>query len=165
MVWTDRGVIMDFPSISLDLANSIQNKLVAESKKGALKGATFPVRPASIVRYQHEHPELDMTNAADIAPKLGVSRLVYVEIDDFATRAADSVELYKGTMTCSMKIVEVNNGVGKIAFSEDNIKAIFPPKVPEDGTPNGDDIHFYVGTVDSMGTQIAWRLIPHQEER
>jgi hypothetical protein len=164
MVWTDRGVSMDFPSISLDLANSIQHKLVLSAKEKELKQTTFPIKPASIIRYQQDHPELDITNVAEIAPKLGVSRLIYIEVEDFGTRAPASVDLFRGNMAVTMKIVEVNNGLGKVAYSEDNIKAVYPNKVPDDGTPNGDDGSFYMGTIDAMSTQIVWRLVSHEED-
>jgi hypothetical protein len=165
MVWAERGISLDFPSISLDVANSVENKLLAANHLKELKGITFPVRTASIARYQQDHPNLDLSNMAEIAPKLGVSRLIYIEINDFSTRAAASVDLFRGTMTCNMQVIEVTDGVGKVAFKEENIKAVYPEKVAEDGTPNGDDIHFYMGTIDTMSTQIGWRLIPHEEER
>jgi hypothetical protein len=166
MVWTDRGVSVDFPDLSLDLANSIQHKLVIASRQKdvkELKGATFPIQPASIARYQQDHTDLDITNIADVAPHLGVSRLIYVEVDDFGTRAQTSVDLFRGHMAATMKIIEVApDATGKTAYSEDGIKAAYPPNVSDDGTPNGDEGKFYAGTIDAMSTQIVWRLVPHQ---
>jgi hypothetical protein len=166
MVWTDRGVSVDFPDLSLDLANSIQHKLIlaaGQKDEKELKGSTFPVKPASILRYEQDHADLDITNIADIAPHLGVSRLIYVEVDDFGTRAEASVDLFRGHMATTMKVIEVTpNGTGKIAYSEDDIKATYPPSVNDDGTPNGDDGKFYAGTVDAMSTQIVWRLVSHE---
>src|SRR5215213_2725554 len=54
MVWADRGLRIDWPSLQLDLANTIQTKLnnPENAKKKELKGVTYPVQPASIVRYQ-----------------------------------------------------------------------------------------------------------------
>jgi hypothetical protein len=166
MVWTDRGVSVDFPDLSLDLANSIQHKLIlaaGQKDEKELKGSTFPVTPASIARYQQNHTDLDISNIADIAPHLGVSRLIYVEVDDFGTRAEASVDLFRGHIATTMKVIEVSpNGTGKIAYTEDDIKATYPPSVNDDGTPNGDDGKFYAGTVDAMSTQIVWRLVSHE---
>ncbi|HEX3356905.1 MAG TPA: hypothetical protein VHS31_08040 [Tepidisphaeraceae bacterium] len=164
LVWTDRGVQIDYPSLGLDLANSIEKKMLAAGKQDELKKSTFPVQPASIVRYQQDHPAFDTKNITDLAPKLGMTRLIYVELEDFATRAPASVDLYRGSMTVTLKIVEVAGDKAKIAYEEDSIKAVYPPKVTEDGTPDGDDVRFYQGTVDAMSTQIVNRLVTHEED-
>src|SRR5436190_18341706 len=54
MVWADRGLLIDWGTIQLDLANSIQSKLEG-SGSDDVKKATYPWRPASIVRYQRDH--------------------------------------------------------------------------------------------------------------
>jgi hypothetical protein len=164
MVWTDRGVQVDYPSLGLDLANSIQKKLVAETKKEELKQSYFPVQPASIERYQMDHPTLDFKDVTEIAPKLGVTRLLYVEVEDFSTRAPASVELYRGSMSTSLKVVEINGEHATIAYSDQGIKAVFPPKVQPDGTPDGDDIRFYAGTIDAMSTEIVHHLVSYESE-
>src|SRR5687768_9228015 len=101
MVWADRGLRIDWPMIQLDLANTVQQKLTDFQKgKGreskTLVGTTFPVLPASIVRYQKDHPEIEAMPVTDIAPRLGVKRLIYVELEDFATRSNQQVALYRG---------------------------------------------------------------------
>ena len=166
MVWTDRGVQVDYPSLGLDLANSVQKKLADEikNKKEELKGSFFPVQPASIARYQMDHPTLDFKDVTEIAPKLGVTRLIYVEVEDFATRAPASVELFRGSMSISLKVVEINGDHATVPYSEQGIKAVFPPKVPPDGTPDGDDIRFYAGTIDAMSTEVVHRLVSYESE-
>jgi len=164
MVWTDRGIQTDYPSLAMDLANAIQNKLMAQTKRDELKHATFPVRPASIVRYQQDHPNLDFKNLAEVAPKFGVTRLVYVEVEDFGTRAPASVELFRGSMTVSVQVAEINGDKTTIPYEENDVKAVYPPKVPEDGTPSGDDYRFYLGTIDAMATEVSWKLVSHEEE-
>jgi len=167
MVWTDRGPQIDYPNLGLDLANSLQKKLLASTGKDGppeLKESKFPVLPASIARYQQDHPGIGARNIAEVAPRLGVSRLIYIEVNEFGTRAAASVDLYKGSMETSIKVVEVIGNTAKIAYEESGIKATYPPKVPEDGTPDGDDLRFYSGTVDAMSTEILLKLISHPSE-
>src|SRR5687767_3592168 len=64
MVWADRGLRIDWPTLQLDLANTVQKKLTDFQKAGkreakTLAGSSFPVLPASIVRYQKDHPEIE----------------------------------------------------------------------------------------------------------
>jgi hypothetical protein len=161
MVWTDRGVSIDYPSLNLDLANSIQKKLVGASDAPELQGSIFPVQPASIQRYMLDHPAFDMKHVTEVAPRFGVTRLIYVEVNDFGTRAPASVELYRGHMETTLKVVEISGENAWVSYNENDVKASFPPKVPEDGTPDGDDVRFYGGTVDSMSTEIVNLLTTH----
>jgi hypothetical protein len=169
LVWVDRGIAVDWPTLSLDTAQAIQTQLQQiqhqNPKMKELAGATFPLKPESILRYLHDHPELDFTDVKQVAPRFGVQRLIYVEVDDFSTRAAASLELYRGNMTGSMKVIEIDaSGQARIAYEENDIKAVFPPKASEDGEVRGNDAEYYVGTVKEFATRITWRVTPHQEE-
>jgi hypothetical protein len=164
MVWADRGLRIDYPPLQIDLANAVQLKL-QRSKAKQLKGATFPVKPASIVRYQQDHPEIEAESIADVAPRLGVSRLIYIELEDFSTRAQGAVELYRGSAEVTLRVVEVTDGVGKVAYEENGIAATFPEKVPAEGIPNASDRKIYIGTIDALSTTIARKFVPYSEER
>src|SRR3954452_19673539 len=132
LVWTDRGIRVDWPSLPLDTGNAIQSKLKKASAHDLDKTA-FPVEPASILRYQQDHPEVDVEGVLELAPQLGVSRLLYVEVDDFSTRAAASLDLYRGSLSGTLKVIEIKDGKAKVAYEEPNIRAIYPPKSPEEG--------------------------------
>ncbi|CAN5463572.1 hypothetical protein BH09PLA1_BH09PLA1_31300 [soil metagenome] len=164
LVWADRGIMIDWGTIQLDLANSVQNKLIA-SKAPETKGMTWPYPPASYVKYMRDHPGLESAPITEIAPQFGVSRLIYIEVQNFRTRSTSELELFRGEATMSLKIIEVDAaGATKTAFSEDNIKAVFPSFAPPDGLPNLGDNKTYLGTVDVMATEIAHRLATYESE-
>src|SRR6188472_2239335 len=77
LVWVDRGIMIDWGTIQLDLANSVQNDLVS-SKAEETKGMSWPYPPASYVKYMRDHPGLESAPITDIAPKFGVSRVIYI---------------------------------------------------------------------------------------
>ncbi|MBV8779759.1 MAG: hypothetical protein JO353_00045 [Phycisphaerae bacterium] len=163
MVWADRGISIDWPTIQLDMAGSIQSKLktAQAAKTKELKDSTFPVEPASIVRYQRDHPETESQDITEVAPKLNVSRLVYVEISDFRTRSAQAIELFRGSIDATVKIVEVNNGQAKIAYQEE-IRAVFPKKSQPEGSIDGQDYPIYLGTIDSFTDSVMQMLMKHE---
>jgi len=184
MVWADRGVRIDWEAIQLDTAVSVQNKLKlvqptapdekdangkpVEKRKNAvpeLAGVTW-TDAASVVRFQREHPDIDGAPVTDIAPRLGVTRLIYVEIDRFATRSERSLELFRGSANASVRVVEVDpvTRAAKVVFSENNVMVKFPQKIGDDGTPNGNDVVMYNGTVDALSTAVAKRFIPHEAD-
>jgi hypothetical protein len=164
LVWADRGIMIDWGTIQLDLANSVQNKLVS-SKAGEAKGMSWPYPPASYVKYMRDHPGLESAPISEVAPKFGVSRVIYIEVQNFRTRSQRELELFRGEATMSLKIIEVDSSGGtKVGFTEDNIKAVFPPSVPPDGLPNIGDNKTYIGTVEAMATEIVKRLVTHENE-
>src|SRR4051794_6061244 len=99
LVWAPRGLETDFPTLRLDLVSAIQSGLQKAQKtgRGELKNATFPHAAASLVRFQEDHPELERTPIVSVAPRLGVQRLIYIELENFQTRSDQSVELYRGS--------------------------------------------------------------------
>ena len=169
MVWADRGLRIDWPSLQLDLANAVQTKLVEFQKAGkreakTLAGTSFPVLPKSIVRYQMDHPEIEAMPMTDVAPKIGVGRLIYVEIQDFATRSAEQLALFRGTGNATVKVIEVHDDEATTAFEQNNVQAAFPAKAPTEGVVNANDAQIYAGTIDALATEIARLFVQYQLE-
>ncbi len=170
MVWADRGTRIEWEWIQLDVANSIQSKLeaTAKDKKAKVKelaGATFPYPPRSMIRYQQDHPDIEGESITTIAPRLDVTRLIYIEIEEFSTRPDGRVELYRGEARLTLRVVEVApDGSAKVAYEENEVTATFPRKAPKEGLPTVGDRRIYVGTIDALGAEIAKRFVPHPEE-
>ena len=167
MVWPDRGIRIDWPGAQLDLANAVQTRLKQQQEKGkkkTLRGATFPVLPASIIRYQRDHPEIEAMTITDVAPRFGVSRLIYVELEDFATRADASVQLFRGTASASVRVIEIKDHKATVAFEQNHVIAAFPRKGPPDGVPNAGDYKIYVGTITELANEIVNLFVPYQVE-
>src|SRR5205823_9898668 len=123
-------VRIDFPTIQVDLAGLIQKKLEAkqaETKGKTLPGTTFPIPPASVVKFQQDHPELEGAPITNVAPRLNVSRLIYVEIEQFATRSDLAVDLYRGTAEASVRVIEIAEKHATVGYTENGIKTAFPP--------------------------------------
>jgi hypothetical protein len=164
MVWADRGVRIDWPSVQLDLANAVQSKLrTSEAKE--VEGCRWNVQPASILKYQRDHPSTDITAITTTAPKLGVERLVYIEMHGLSTRAAASIMMFRGNALASVKVIEVTGDKAAIGFEQSNLRAIYPPKSPPDGVLNSDDATIYAGTIADLATQISQLLISYEVER
>lgn len=165
-VWADRGVRIDWPDVDFNLASGIQSKLeiARDAKTDELKDTTFPLSPAAVTKFQEDHPELEFDPIEKIAPQFDATRVIYVEISSFQTRANASVELYRGTITAIVKVLSVNNGKASTVFEDRNVAAVFPPHSPEDGVADLTDELVYQGMVKELATQIVIRFIPHFED-
>lgn len=167
MVWADRGVRTDFPDLSVYLTGMIQNGLkdsIKDNEK-VLGKMQFPYSAESIVRFQTDHPELETEPIVNVAPHMGVvTRLIYIEIEDFSTRSRMATNLVRGEMTATLRVIEVNNGKAKVAFEENNVHAVFPKKSPEEGVVNMDPIVAYRGILGEFTTEVLHRFVPYQKD-
>jgi len=166
VVWADRSLVTDWPTIQLDIANSIMTKLkvAQEAKSKELEGTTFPYPAASFVKYQKEHPGLEALPITEVAPRFGVDRVIYIEVNDFSTRADGAVALYLGKIDVAMKILEVDKGKSKSVYDEASIKSQFPDKATKEGVLNSSDRAMYGGTINAVTTDIVTRLIQHPDD-
>jgi hypothetical protein len=165
-VWADRGVRIDWPDIQLNIASGVQAKLIEAQATGIdeLKGSTFPLTAASVARFQEDHPEFEAEPIADFAPLLHASRVIYVEISSFQTRSNDSVDLYRGSISAIVKVLEIKGGQVTTGYEDRDVKAIFPPKTPDEGVSDQTDEAVYEGSVKEFTTQVAIHFIPHSDE-
>jgi hypothetical protein len=163
MVWLPRGLETDYPGLRLDLTSGVMAELkhAAAAGRPELKGATFPHIPASLVRFQQDHPELEQSPIVSVAPRLGVQRLIYVEVENFQTRSDQAVELYRGSATVSVKLVEVDGNTARVAYEETGQTVTFPPRAPAEGVPGVGDAKIYRGTVDLVSMAIGRRFYAH----
>jgi hypothetical protein len=167
LVWVPRGLEVDYPALRLELTSGIQGRLqrAQAAGPGELKSATFPHTPASLVRFQEDHPELARTPIVNVAPRLGVQRLIYIELENFQTRSDQSVELYRGSATALLRLVEVEAGKAKVAYEESGLAVTFPPGARTEGVPNAGDARISRGTIDLLSTVIAQRFYAHPKGR
>lgn len=168
VVWAEEsGIRMDFPRLDVDAAEMIRNKMrqnQKEDKPKELELTRFPVSGASVARFQEENPAWASQGIEEIAPKFGVTRVIYVEIRDFQTRADATVDLYRGALSGSVSVVEVNNGKGHIAFTDDTLKITYPKTSPDEGLPNLGDGRIYAGTLAGFTTEVAKLFAPHGDD-
>jgi hypothetical protein len=167
MIWMDRSMAIDWPRLQLDLSRGIEGRLadMAKEKKPPkdLTGTTFAAAE-SVVRYQRDHPEIDTEAITEVAPRMNVTRLIYVELQHFSTRPEESVELFRGSIKANLKVIEVQNGKGKVTYEEDDIKVDYPTDSPDVGLPGLGDVPMYEKTLETFSTEIMNRFVEHTEE-
>jgi hypothetical protein len=167
MAWADRGLRMDWPTIQLDLSSAVQAQLKGQPPKTKdLKDTHFPLDPRSVARYQADHPENEALPVNEFAAQLGVTRLIYVEIEQFSTRSEMAVEMFRGSVSANLKIVEIdpNTKAVHVAYEEANVRAIFPAKSRPEGLPVGRDDVIYTNTIKALAKEIVDRLVTHEAE-
>ena len=167
MVWMDRGMRNDYPDVQKDIGASLQSKLIniaREDKSGLFKGTEFPVLASTVVRNQEDHPEWDAESIINTASRFDGTRLIYLEVKDFATHAG-AQELFRGRLKADLKVLEMKDGKAKIVYTENDLAVDFPKDSPRDGLPIGTESTITQGTIDLFTTEAAKRFYPHDEDR
>ena len=168
MVWTDRAMAIDWPTLQLDLARGINGRLDLKSKEKnhpkELEGTTF-VMPESVLRFQRDHPETETQSITDVAPRMDITRLIYIEVEQFSTQPGESNDLLRGSINANLKVIEIANGHGKIAFQKEGIAIKYPEKGQPEGSPNLNPLTVYEETIKAFSTEVVHQFVPYQEEQ
>ena len=101
------------------------------------------------MRFQKDHPFIENGARDGVRAELGVTRLIYVELEGFSTRSDFSTQMFRGTAIATLKVVEIDLDTKQahVAYEENGITAGFPEKGREEGEVAGNDQAFYVGTI------------------
>ena len=165
MIWADWRTRNEYSQIQLDLGKSLTKKLddhfqpKKEGKKPEPTVVQF-TNPASVVRYQREHPEVLSMPIAELAPRLQAQRVVFVELEDFSAHSPEAIMVLKGYAKATLRVLEVSGGVATLAFEESGITAHYPPDQPE-GVVASDKINvrtIYDGAIDLLAEKLAARF-------
>jgi hypothetical protein len=169
MAWADDSLRYEHNMLIMDITRGVSQKLQGSQARKAeeLVGATFPREkgPDAMYAFQMNHPEVAADPIADIAPRFGVTRLIYIEVASFDLHSGAVVDLSRGALSATVTVVEVSNGKGKVAFTA-AVDASYPEKGPDEGTPNLTDQQTYIGTVDQFCTNVVKKFVtyPGEEE-
>jgi hypothetical protein len=165
MVWADQGVVDDYGSIQLDIARGLETKLLEADKAKIPEVANITwIAPERIIQYQQNHPETSAEAVEDVASRLPVSRLIYIEVDQFQTHPIDSPDLSRGSITATVEVVEVNQGHSKVAYTERDVNVVSPKDCPPEGLPDLDDGAVYEGTLEAFTSAVGARFVPHEQD-
>ena len=112
MVWADWRTRTEYNQVQLDLGKKLtsaldENLRPKEGKKNEGPAVQF-TNPASVVRYQREHPEVMSMPIAEVAPRLQAQRVVYVELEEFSAHSAEAVMVLKGNARATLRVVVVD---------------------------------------------------------
>ena len=123
------------------------------------------IEPASVVKYQKRDPMLNTVPITQIAPRLDVERLIYVEVMDFTTHGGAAAGLLRGVAEVNLSVVEVDpvTKVARMGYEEQGMGFVFPPGSREEGSSTITEQAVYQGLVMHVADQAAVRFVSHPE--
>jgi hypothetical protein len=180
MVWVDRGPALDYPMLQSDIAKSMtinlhdishpKDKKDEKDTPETLKGTEYR-DPMSVLRFQQAHPEFEGMPIEDVASRLGVTRVIYVEVYNFQTRSNLSVELFRGTIQTKVEVLEVSVGpdgkkTAHAAYTEPDLRVNFPEKDVEAAKATAmSEQQIYQATVKAFVEGVGVRFYKHESDQ
>jgi hypothetical protein len=166
MVWVDSAAAIDHPQLQGEVARGLQDKLQQAANAGDANVKNIVWTKADqILQFQEDHPELQTDSAQEIAPRLGVTRLIYVEVESFSLHPNQTVDLTRGSVTADVKVLEVAGDKANPSYQENDINVTYPPHAPPEGITGLSDDEVYGKSVDAFTTELAKRFITHPAEQ
>ena len=170
-VWAPTQVRADFSQVNLDLGQAVQARLEQARDKGTrgqknqLEGLEFTFPAASYVRMIVKNPAMVDRPIVEIAPDIGVQRVIVIELDEFTNRSGVSGGLVRGRATFGVKVIEVDDaGNATEAFSDAGFTATFPQRGLSAGSTTLTPQQAYQGLVLEVSKIVAEQFMPHTEE-
>ena len=170
-IWSDGAIDLDYPQLSLELSSALQKNLETARDKGSsrqkreLDGLKFTILPASVVKHQKRDPSLNLQPILQIAPKLEVERLIYIEFARFTTQGGSAAGLRRGVAYFNLSVVEVDlqTKTARFGYQEQGINITYPDFGPADGSTTLTDKEAYHGLVVGIADEVALRFVSHPE--
>jgi hypothetical protein len=162
LVWADAGIVIDHPRVFADISDSLQSKLRQAKEADAKELEDTKFLPNNqVLQFQDAHPEFQSDSAEQIALKLPVTRLIYVEVASLSIHPNSSVDLSRGEAVANVKVVEITGSKAKSVYDNDNITGVYPPNSPPEGMPGLDEDTVYHKSIDALTTELAKLFITH----
>lgn len=171
-VWVDQRIDLDYQSLWLEVGSRLQRTLETARDSGSarqrkeLEGLDFTVDAESFGRYKDD-PAIRMTSARTLASRVGVERLIFVEIVDFATEGGLTGGMWRGEATVNVQVfaVDPDGGEAELVFDDPNHRIVFPdqPGVAG-GAARLDPDRTYAGLVLQIVRDVARRFLSHPAE-
>jgi hypothetical protein len=158
VVYTDLRTQYEYSDINLTLSSAICGQLEKNVKKIKL------IPAARVVRYQDENiywPEMDKT---ELGKAFGADYVLYVPLEEFATRVPDSSYLYRGRATCEPSVYDTSKPPREArVYKGDKIRVQYPEHEPA-GMRNENDRQIRTMTESIFAERVAWKFYDHKEE-
>jgi len=165
VVYADRAIMADFPGVTDQLTNTINETLRAELPSSNREGSeTQYVPPLTLLSWLANHPRWRVMMPDELGEKLGVDRLVLVELYNFQLNDPGNRYLWKGEAVGNIRVYELDSALPNDPMFDRNVAVKFPDT---DGYTEADMSASTVtaALLQRFTLRAAWLFFDHDEDR
>lgn len=159
VVAADRAIQADFPN-AVPLITREVSRRIAE---GAPIKPAGVASPDDILRFQYQRPGWVAMTLSDLTQALGVERLVFIDLQEFALTEPGNPYLWAGQASAIVGVVEADSGLGSDFAFREFITVKFPDKdsVSPQEMP-GETVELEL--MRRFVNRAAWLFFDHREK-
>ena len=154
----DYPVLYQHRDIQWELGTAISNQIAAN-----VPGVRV-IDPRDVVAFQNRNIYWATATYGELARKLGCSRLVMVELQEFRLHEPGNTMMYKGVASGRVDVAQADGTKPNDAAYSTIVTASYPPN-SKYGVPEADPQTIRKGTVDLFSWAVTWKFFDHEEPR
>lgn len=120
VIAADRGVQADQPDIVPLMSREVTRRLSDNC------GASGVVPADDVLKFQYQRPGWVAMSPGDLAKELGVERLVFVELQDFALNDPGNVYIWAGSAVATVRVLEADGRLKDDFAFREPVRVGFP---------------------------------------
>ena len=156
LVDADLATMYQFPTAQLEVCAAVTQQLA-----GNVPGVTM-IDARQVVDFQQRNIYWNTATYSDLAKRLGVTRLVLVELTEYRVNEPGNVNLFRGVMAANLSVAETDSvHPNDLAYST-HVTVAYPPNRSE-GVPNADPTTIRKGTLDLFALVAGGKFFDHKE--
>lgn len=158
LVDADLGILFQHPLAQLEVTERVSQLLAAN-----VEGITV-IEPRQVVDFQQRNIYWNTASYQDIAQRLGVERLVMIELLDYRLHEPGNVNIWRGLISANVRVAETDSAKPNDAVYATTVTAAYPPK-GQIGAVNADQRTIRLGVLDLFGRGVGGKFYDQKVER
>ncbi len=157
VVSADRAIQAEHPAVLARLTTEISERIAKNTK------AAKYVPGTRVLNFQFENPRWSTWTPSELAKKLGVERIVFVDVDEYRLKDPGNRYIWKGVAAASVRVSEADGRMGDDFAFRKTMQVTFPDK---DGFTPQDMPEELVNTALSNRVidRVSWLFYKHEEK-
>lgn len=158
LVDANQSLLFDQPLAPLEVSRAVSEKLA-----DGVPGIKL-VEPVQVVDFQNRNIYWNTMPYSEVAGRLGVTRLVLIELSDYRLHEPGNVNIWRGVMSGHVSVYETDSAEPNNATYAREVTAAYPPDEPL-GVLDSNQRDMRFGTMDLFSRSVAGLFFEHKEPR
>jgi hypothetical protein len=158
LVDADLSIQFEHPLLQLEVATAVSQQIASN-----VPGATL-LDARQVVDFQNRNIYWNTLPYADVARRLGATRLVLIDLVDYRLHERGDVNIHKGLINASVGVAEADGAKPNDLAYSGMVAAAYPPDKP-DGIIKADSRTIQMGVLDLFARGVAGKFYDHKIER
>ncbi len=159
LVAADEYTQFTYPGAALGISREVAARIAA-----GVPGSV-PMDPQKIVQFQRENPYWITVPYGQLIDRLGVERLVVVDLVEYTLREPGNSHVWQGQIVANVGVAEAGAGDGNSQAFATTVKGRFPDNSSKVGVLNSEDKTIQFGLLADFSNKTANLFRDHEETR